>query len=106
MHRVILREIDAGYTPTPLEDMTPLRMRGYHGAMDVVAQVSPEGGRMTVTRTKLSKSRRVFLSPAWDRHAQRSLRRLLTDSHNASPRADGFDVFDPKSRSASLWDVS
>lgn len=97
-------------TPHAARRHDPLLMRGYRGAVDVVEQVSPEGGRMAVTGPKMGKTRRVFLSPllypAWDRDAQRSLRDLLTDPHNANLPPDGFNVFDPTSSYSSLWDMT
>lgn len=110
MHGVLLREVNDGYTPTPLEGMNPLLMRGYRGAVDVVEQVSPDGGRMAVTAPKMGKTRRIYLSPllypAWDRDAQRPLRDLLADPHNGILRSAEFDVFDATAREGSLWDMT
>ncbi|GEM_PF-6476926 len=110
MHGVLVREVVAGYTPAPLEDLNPWLLPGYRGQVDVVEQVSPDGGRMSVTAPKMGKARRLYLSPmlypAWDRSADRQLRDLLTDP--VSPELDGtqFEIFNPRDQSQSLWHMS
>lgn len=110
MHGVLMPELGAGYTPEPLESLNPILMYGYRGQVDVVEQVSPDGGRMAVTAPKMNKSRRVYLSPllfpAWDRTADRQLRDLLTDPSTPGLADTEFEVFDPASRSQSLWHMS
>lgn len=110
MHGVLLREVAAGYLPSPLEDLYPLLLPGYRGQVDVVEQVSPDGGRMAVTAPKMGKTRRLYLSPmlypAWDRGADRQLRELLTDQNTPGLETNQFEVFNPADRSQSLWHMS